>query len=191
NDDEYQKLWTEMQKLFLQIAPDLKHYFMSETPRELEKQEIIDMEDQMASQIFAAINLGFDGVEIHSPHGYLIHSFLSARSNKRKDEYGGSLENRARFLTNIIRKTRAKIGPDKPLGARFSGDECMPGGVTREEAKQFVALAEEAGVNFINTSQGSYENPTAFAPHGEEEFIQYGPGFKESSGLPVIVPGFI
>lgn len=191
SDDDYQVLWVEMQKLFFQFSPDLKNYFMSEIPRPLEINEIVEMEDKMATQAFAAFSLGFDGVEIHSPHGYLIHSFLSSRSNQRIDEYGGSIENRARFLTNIIQKTRAKIGPDKPLGVRLSGDECMPEGVTIEEAKQFASMSTIVGANYINVSQGSYENPSAFSPHGEDEFVQYGPGFKKASNLPVIAPGFI
>jgi 2,4-dienoyl-CoA reductase-like NADH-dependent reductase (Old Yellow Enzyme family) len=122
-----------------------------------------------------------------------MHQFLSRRSNKRVDLYGGDIENRARFLTNTIRKIRETVGPDKPLGARFSGAELMPEGVTVEEAQQFVKMAVEAGCNFINISQGCYENPGAFAPDGENEFTQYGAGFKKAAGngIPVISPGFI
>jgi 2,4-dienoyl-CoA reductase-like NADH-dependent reductase (Old Yellow Enzyme family) len=190
-DEKYSAVWSKMQALVMEFLPEMKNYVMGETPRALEVEEVVEMEEQMARQAQAAIRLGFDGVEIHSPHGYLIHSFLSSRSNKRMDRYGGSIENRARFLINIIEKTRAKIGPEKPLGARFSGDECMPGGIDHEESKAFAALARDAGANFINISQGCYENPAAFAPHGEDEFVQYGPGFKEATGLPVIAPGFI
>jgi 2,4-dienoyl-CoA reductase-like NADH-dependent reductase (Old Yellow Enzyme family) len=99
---------------------------------------------------------------------------------------------RARFLVNIIRKARAKVGPDYPIGARFSGAECMKDGVTVEEAREFVRMSYEAGINFVNISQGSYENPGAFFPDGEDEFTQYGPGFKEAGkGIPVITPGFV
>lgn len=192
NDEEYAEYDKRMVNLIMAFIPHMRNYLRSEVPRELEKSEIVDLEDRMAERAFQAMTLGFDGIEIHSPHGYLIHSFLSSRSNTREDEYGGSIENRARFLVNIIRKVRAVIGPDKPLGARFSGEELMPEGVTFDEARQFAGMAAEAGVNFIDISRGSYENPGAFFPGEEDVFTQYAPGFKEASGgLPVITPGFI
>jgi 2,4-dienoyl-CoA reductase-like NADH-dependent reductase (Old Yellow Enzyme family) len=192
NDTEYAVLEKNILEMLHKEAPALVHVVQGESPRELRIDEIVDLENRMAMQADEAFKLGFDGVEIHSPHGYLIHQFLSPRCNKRTDEYGGSLENRARFLINIIKKIRAKIGPDKPLGARLSGDELMPEGMNHEEAKQFVAMAKDAGINYVNTSQGCYENPGAFAPDGENEFTKYGPGFKKAGkGIPVIAPGFI
>ena len=76
---------------------------------------------------------------------------------------------------------------------RLSGDELMPGGITHDEIKQVVSWCKDAGANFFNVSQGSYENPgAAFAPDGEDEFTRWAPGFKEASGgLPVITPNFI
>ena len=193
NDDEYEEFRKWALETIGVMAPEMVHVVEGDTPRALTREEIIDLEDRFAVQASAAYKLGYDALEIHAPHGYLLHQFLSPRSNKRHDEYGGSLENRARFLTNIIVKTRAKIGPDKPLGVRLSGDELMPGGITHEEMKQVVALCKDAGVNFLNVSQGSYENPgAAFAPDGEDEFTRWAPGFKEASGgLPVITPNFI
>jgi 2,4-dienoyl-CoA reductase-like NADH-dependent reductase (Old Yellow Enzyme family) len=192
NDEEYAIFHSKLTDLLMSVQPDMKNYVQGEAPRELERHEIVDLEDRMATAVRSAMTLGFDGVEIHSPHGYLIHQFLSRRTNKRIDEYGGSMENRARFLINIIRKARAKVGPDYPLGARFSGNECMKDGVNVEEAREFVRMSYEAGINFLNISQGSYENPGAFFPDGEDEFTQYGPGFKEAgNGTPVITPGFV
>jgi 2,4-dienoyl-CoA reductase-like NADH-dependent reductase (Old Yellow Enzyme family) len=193
NDDEYEGFRNWALETISVMAPEMVHIVEGDTPRALTREEIIDLEDRFAVQASAAYKLGYDALEIHAPHGYLLHQFLSPRSNKRHDEYGGSLENRARFLTNIIVKTRAKIGPDKPLGVRLSGDELMPGGITHDEVKQVVALCKDAGVNFLNVSQGSYENPgAAFAPDGENEFTRWAPGFKEASGgLPVITPNFI
>jgi 2,4-dienoyl-CoA reductase-like NADH-dependent reductase (Old Yellow Enzyme family) len=191
DDEQYAVFHAKLTDLLMAVQPDMKNYVQGETPRELEKHEIIDLEDRMASAVRYAMTLGFDGVEIHSPHGYLVHQFLSRRTNKRIDEYGGSMENRARFLTNIITKARAKVGPDYPLGARFSGAECMKDGLTNEEAQEFVRMSQEAGINFVNISQGSYENPGKFFPDGEDEFTQYGPGFKKAgSGVSVITPGF-
>ena len=193
NDEEYAGFKTWAMEMIKAIAPEMLHIVCGDTPREMTREEIIDLEDRFAVQAQAAYKLGYDALEIHAPHGYLLHQFLSSRSNHRHDEYGGSLENRARFLTNIITKTREKIGPNKALGVRLSGDELMPGGIEHEEVKQVVAMCKDAGVNFLNVSQGSYENPgAAFAPDGEDDFTRWAPGFKEASGgLPVITPNFI
>jgi 2,4-dienoyl-CoA reductase-like NADH-dependent reductase (Old Yellow Enzyme family) len=193
SDEEYQGVRAALPGIFQQGAPELLHTFFGDTPREMTVAEIVDLEDRYAVQAKAAYSLGYDGVEVHAPHGYLLHSFLSPRSNQRHDQYGGSLENRARFLLNIIDKTRKAIGPDKAFGVRLSGDELMPGGIKHDEVKQVVSWCRDAGANFFNVSQGCYENPgAAFAPDGEGGFSQWAPGFKEASGgLPVITPSFI
>jgi 2,4-dienoyl-CoA reductase-like NADH-dependent reductase (Old Yellow Enzyme family) len=192
DDEQYAQLEVMLEPVLQKEDPSLLNILSGEMPRELDVDEIVFMEEKMAEMSAEALRYGFDGVEIHSPHGYLIHQFLSPRSNKRIDEYGGSLENRGRFLLNIIRKTRERIGPDRVLGARFSGDELMPGGVTNEEMKQFVAMATEAGISYVSISQGCYENPGAFAPDGEGEMLRWAPGFKEASGgLPVLTPTFM
>jgi 2,4-dienoyl-CoA reductase-like NADH-dependent reductase (Old Yellow Enzyme family) len=106
--------------------------------------------------------------------------------------YGGSTENRARVVTNIIERVRKQIGTDKVLGCRISGDELMPEGLTHEEACKIVKLCAEAGANYFNVSQGSYENPgAAFAPDGEDDFTRWAPGFKKAGGVPVITPNFM
>ncbi len=193
NDTEYQAFVKNIMPAVANISPELYHTAFGDTPREMKISEIVDLEDRYAVQADAAYKLGYDGIEVHAPHGYLIHSFLSPRSNQRHDQYGGSLENRARFLLNIIDKTRTKIGKEKAFGVRLSGDELMPGGITHEEIKKVVAWCRDAGANFFNVSQGSYENPgAAFAPDGENEFTRWAPGFKEASGgLPVITPNFV
>lgn len=193
-DDEQYKVFSDnMADMLVNISTELYHTAYGDTPRELTIAEIVDLEDRFAEQAHAAYGLGYDGIEVHAPHGYLLHSFLSPRSNQRHDQYGGKLENRARFLLNIVAKTRKKIGPDKAFGVRLSGDELMPGGITHDEVKQVVAWCKDAGANYFNVSQGCYENPgAAFAPDGEDEFTRWAPGFKEASGgLPVITPSFI
>lgn len=193
SDEEYAPLYELIINHIAETMPEMLHIAVGETPRELAIHEIVDLEDRFATQAQAAYKLGYDALEVHAPHGYLLHQFLSPRSNQRHDIYGGSLENRARFLTNIIMKTREKVGPDKPLGVRLSGDELMPGGIVHEEIVKVVELCREAGANFFNISQGSYENPgAAFAPDGEDEFTKWAPGFKAAAdGFPVITPSFI
>lgn len=192
-DDEYEKVKMLILQAMMDKVPELAHSIYGETPRELTIKEIEQMEDVMVEQVCHAFALGFDAVELHTPHGYLLHQFLSPRCNKRMDKYGGSLENRGRVVTNIIERVRAKVGPDKALGCRLSGDELMPGGLTHEEACQFVTLFKDAGANFFNVSQGSYENPgKGFAPDGEDDYTLWAPGFKKASGgLPVITPNWI
>jgi 2,4-dienoyl-CoA reductase-like NADH-dependent reductase (Old Yellow Enzyme family) len=191
DDEQYSQLEAALMEEVRKTDPDLVKVVFGEVPRELEIDEIVFLEEKMAQMSMDALRYGYDGVEIHSPHGYLIHQFLSGRSNQRVDEYGGSLENRARFLLNTIRKTRARIGPDRVLGARFSGDELMPGGIDNVEMREVVAMAASEGLSYVSISQGCYENLGAFAPDGEGEMLQYAPGFKEASGLPVITPNFL
>ncbi len=182
-----------MQEQLSQLDPETYHFIWGDVPRELTIPEIKDLEDRMAQQAKAAFGLDIDAVEIHSTHGYLIHQFLSPKMNKRHDEYGGSLENRARFLTNIICKIREKVGPDKPVWCRLSGDELQPGGIIHEEQCQVAAMAKEAGVDAINVSQGSYEAMgSGFAPDGEGDFTRWAPGFKKATdGLPIIIPNIL
>ena len=188
--DEFQQF---LQDTLSQMNPETYHFIWGDVPRELTIPEIKDLEDRMAIQAKDAFNLEFDAVEIHSPHGYLIHQFLSPKMNKRHDEYGGSLENRARFLINIIKKIREKVGPDKAVWCRLSGDELQPGGITHDEQCQVAAMAKDAGVNAINVSQGSYEAMgSAFAPDGEGDFTRWAAGFKKATnGLPILVPNFL
>lgn len=193
SDDEYEALKPAFFGFLEKAESDLLHVAKGHTPRELTIAEIETMEDFMVEQACVAYKLDFDGVELHTPHGYLLHQFLSPRSNHRTDRYGGCLENRARVVTNIIERIRKKVGPGKVLGCRLSGDELMPGGLSHEEACKLVKLFADAGANFFNISQGSYENPGAgFAPDGEDDFTRWAPGFRDASGgLPIITPSFI
>ncbi|PKN43807.1 MAG: enoate reductase, partial [Deltaproteobacteria bacterium HGW-Deltaproteobacteria-17] len=106
---------------------------------------------------------GADGVELHASHGYLIQQFLSPQSNKRTDEYGGSLDNRMRFATNIIRGIRSECGPDFPICVRLTVDEYYreigePGqGIELEEGVEMARRLEQAGIDVINVSSAGYE----------------------------------
>ena len=191
DEQQYADFESIISEVMKREDPGLYRSFKGDVPRQLTHSEIVEMEDRMAYATREAFRYGYDGVEIHSPHGYLIHQFLSQRSNERVDEYGGPLENRCRFLLNIISKTRELIGPERALGARFSGDELMPGGVTNSEMKKIVGMAAAEGLSYISVSQGCYENPGAFAPDGEGEMLKYGPGFRKASGLPVFVPNMM
>ena len=128
-----------------------------ELPRELAVSEIEALEDEGADSAIRAVAAGFDGIEIPCHHGYLSLSFLSPRINKRKDLYGGNLENRIRFLLNTVQKTRDRIGPDFPLGVRLCAAEHVEGGLICEELVEVAKILEREGIDFVDLADGVYE----------------------------------
>jgi NADPH-dependent glutamate synthase beta subunit-like oxidoreductase/2,4-dienoyl-CoA reductase-like NADH-dependent reductase (Old Yellow Enzyme family) len=158
-------------------------------PKVLTLEEINYMERTYPDAVAAARICGYDAVEFHSPHGYLIHQFLSPRSNQRTDEYGGSLENRFRFLKNLLVGARKRVGPDFCLGIRLSGDEHMPGAIHEEELIQIAKWCEELGASYIHLSDGSYEARQYFFPQDQLDFIEHAKHFKPALKIPLIVPG--
>lgn len=107
---------------------------------------------------------GLDGVELHFGHGYLVHQFYSAMTNRREDAYGGSLENRMRFGSEIIDAVRRAVGPDFPVGIRLS-DQHIDGGLTPEECAEIVRrLCAAKKIDFVNASMGSYHDPASMLP---------------------------
>ena len=160
----------------------------AKSPRELTLDEIEWMENQYPDAVAGARICGYDAVELHSPHGYLIHQFLSPRSNQRTDKYGGSLENRMRFLRNLFINTRKRVGPDFPLGIRLSGDEQMEKGLHPEEVAVIAEKMENEGIDWLHVSSGSYEAREYFFPQHPDTMIQHGYDFKSVVKVPVLVP---
>jgi 2,4-dienoyl-CoA reductase-like NADH-dependent reductase (Old Yellow Enzyme family) len=160
----------------------------AKSPRELTLDEIEWMENQYPDAVAGARICGYDAVELHSPHGYLIHQFLSSRSNQRTDKYGGSLENRMRFLRNLFIKARKRVGPDFPLGIRLSGDEQMENGLHPEEVAIIAQEMENEGIDWLHVSSGSYEAREYFFPQHPDTMIQHGQDFKSVVKVPVLVP---
>lgn len=127
-------------------------------PREMTIEEIKDLILQYGLSAQRARQCGFDAVELHGAHGYMPLQFLSAYTNRRADEYGGSLENRARFALETIRSIKEHAGEDFPLIYRLSADEDVPNGITLEEACTFAKWAEEAGADAIHVSAGTWDS---------------------------------
>jgi 2,4-dienoyl-CoA reductase-like NADH-dependent reductase (Old Yellow Enzyme family) len=130
-----------------------------EAPKVLETHEIRELVDHFARSAANAAAGGFDGIEVHGAHGYLIHEFLSPRSNRRTDEYGGSLENRMRFAVEVLQAVRAAVGSGVAVGLRLVGDEesHVPGdgALGPDDAAEIAARLEAAGlVDFLNVSVG-------------------------------------
>ena len=139
------------------VAPSpIREPSMPETPRELTVEEIHQLVEQFGDCARRAQQAGFDGVEVHGAHGYLVGAFASPFANKRCDEYGGTIQNRARFAVEIIRNIKQKCGADFPVLYRMSAVEYVPGGLEIEEAKVLARLVEKAGADCIHCSQGVY-----------------------------------
>lgn len=129
---------------------------MKETPHELTMIEINELVNKFGDAALRAQKAGFDGIELHGAHGYLIAQFMSPYSNKRTDIYGGSLVNRMRFPLEIISNIRAKTGKKYPIIFRISSDEYVPDGLSLQDVKAIAILLEQAGVSAIHVSAGVY-----------------------------------
>ena len=127
---------------------------LTRRPRELTADEIPEIEAQFAAAATRAVQAGYDGVEIHCAHGYLLNQFYSPMTNKRKDTYGGSLENRLRFTLETTARVRETVGPSVPIAVRLGGADYLPGGSKEEDAAEGAALLEAAGVDLIDLSGG-------------------------------------
>ncbi len=128
-----------------------------EMPKELTLDEIKELVEAYGDAALRAKKAGFDAIELHGAHGYLIAQFMSPYSNHRSDSYGGSLENRARFALEIIADVRKKVGNDYPVIYRLSSEERVKNGLTFEDTKEIAKLVEKAGVDAIDVSVGVYE----------------------------------
>lgn len=164
-----------------------------EPVHEMTAEEVYDLIDKFADAGLRAKKAGFDFVEVHGAHGYLIAQFLSKATNKRCDEFGGSYKNRARFATKVIQKIKIRCGSDYPVLFRISAEEFMSGGNQAEDAVIYAKLAEEAGADAIHISTGSAAGGNIVTTYYTD------PGFnvknaakvKESVHVPVICVGRI
>lgn len=125
-----------------------------EAPRELTTKEVHDLVQDFAAAAKNAMLAGFDAVEIHAAHGYLIHQFLSPITNKRTDEFGGSLENRARILLEIVKAIRAEVGEMLPIFVRFSATDYKEDGWDVQQTAQVAKWCAELGADLFDISSG-------------------------------------
>ena len=123
-------------------------------PRELSSKEVYELVERFGDAAVRARDAGFDAIEIHGAHGYRLAQFMSSYSNKRTDEFGGSLHNRMRFPLEVIHHVRRRIGSSFPLLFRMSGEERVPGGRGIDESRVVARMVEEAGIDAIDVSVG-------------------------------------
>jgi 2,4-dienoyl-CoA reductase-like NADH-dependent reductase (Old Yellow Enzyme family)/thioredoxin reductase len=166
--------------------------FVRSQPRALTVEEIDGLVESYAAGALRARQAGFDAVEFHGAHGYLICQFLSAYTNKRTDKYGGSLENRMRFALDIVRQTRRKTGTDFPILFRISAKEFVPGGLDLAETTFIARALQDAGADCIDVSAGNYETgqwscQPGWLPRGC--LVPFAEEIKKNVTVPVIVAG--
>jgi 2,4-dienoyl-CoA reductase-like NADH-dependent reductase (Old Yellow Enzyme family)/thioredoxin reductase len=169
--------------------------FTRETPRALTVEEIKDVIVAFAEGARRTKAAGFDAVEIHGAHGYLINQFLSPLTNKRTDKYGGDVKGRTTFLLEILDHARDKVGKNYPILCRINGDDYIEGGITLEEAKEIAQMLEAAGVDALHISGGIYDSPVPATtgpmaiPRGH--MVRLAAGIKKVVDIPVIAVGRI
>ena len=175
-------------------------YFAAGRVRALRKGEIKELEQQFIDAAVRVFKAGCDGVELHSAHGYLLHQFLSPVTNQRTDEYGGPLENRTRFICNIIKGIKEACGKDFPIIVRLSADECYRfigqegKGYTLAEGVKIAKILENAGIDAIDVSSAGYDTfnywlePVSFEP-GWRKFMAK--AIKEAVSIPVLAANLI
>ena len=177
------------------VAPSaIQCPFSTSTPHALTIPEIQVIVSQFADTAYRAKQCGFDGVEIHGGHGYLVAGFMSPYANKRVDEYGGNIINRTKFPREIIQAIREKCGDDFVIGFRISADEFIEGGRTIEDTKVIVSMLEEAGIDLVHVSAGTYVSadrivPPYQVPHGW--ITDFAAQVRKTVDIPVITVGRI
>ena len=124
------------------------------TPREATEADMNRVRDAFVNAAQRALRIGFDSIELHMAHGYLLHGFMSPLANKRTDQYGGSFENRMRFPLSVARAVRAVVPKHVPLGARITGSDWREGGLTPDDAVAVGKLLKSEGIDFICVSSG-------------------------------------
>jgi 2,4-dienoyl-CoA reductase-like NADH-dependent reductase (Old Yellow Enzyme family) len=141
-------------------------------PVALTEPEIVDLVERFGICAKACQEAGFTGVQIHSAHGYLLSQFLSPRTNLRDDRYGGSLENRARMLVEVVAAIRTAVGPNFPIAVKLNSADFQKGGFEFADSIQVAKWLEAASVDMIEISGGTYEQPQLLGVEGMEEVVE-------------------
>jgi NADPH2 dehydrogenase len=158
-------------------------------PAELTKTDIASIVQEFASAAGRAVKAGFDAIELHGAHGYLIHEFLSPLTNKRTDEYGGTQENRVRLLDEILTAVRGMIPKDFPIIVRVSAEEYQQGGNTPECVAALLNRVKRHGIDLVNVSSGGVVDTAPRAYAGYQ--IHMALAIKAKTGLAVLGGGLI
>ncbi|MHB8169051.1 MAG: NADH:flavin oxidoreductase [Thermoleophilia bacterium] len=162
-----------------------------EIPRPLDTAEIGEIVEAYAQAARRAVEAGFDAIEIHGAHGFLLCEFVSPLMNRRADEYGGSTENRLRLPLEVIAAVRRQTGPDYPLFYRFGASDFIQGGLTLEEARQIAPQLTAAGIDFLDISGGMCGSRPKALADTQGYFVPMAESIKSTVDVPVIAVGGI
>jgi 2,4-dienoyl-CoA reductase-like NADH-dependent reductase (Old Yellow Enzyme family) len=179
------------------LAPSsLKVDQFQEMPVELSKDEISDIVKAFGEGARRAKNWGFDGVQLHGAHGFLINQFLSPLTNRRTDEYGGSIENRSRFLLEVYRKVREAVGPDYPVFIKLNASDHLDGGLEIDDSVYAAKALAKVGIDAIEVSAGTSASgekapvrEKILKPEKEAYNLPLASRIKEVVSCPVMVVG--
>jgi 2,4-dienoyl-CoA reductase-like NADH-dependent reductase (Old Yellow Enzyme family) len=176
------------------LAPRFKRFF--NPPVALTEPQIENLIERFATSARIAQKAGFTGVQIHGAHGYLVSQFLSPHHNQRTDQWGGSLQNRARFVLEILRVMRAATGPAFPVSIKMNSADFQRGGFTEEESMQVAEMLADAGIDLIEISGGTYEMPQMTGVPGkastlarEAYFLEFADKIRAQVKTPLMVTG--
>lgn len=167
-------------------------------PRAMTALDIQNVKNRFIKTAVLAEKFGFNGVQIHAAHGYLLSQFLSPITNKRQDQWGGSVENRARLLVEIVKGVRTSVGKQFAVAVKINSADFQRGGFSSDDAKRVVEMLNPLGVDLIELSGGSYEAP---AMHGqardgqtlarEAYFLEFAKDISSVATIPIMVTGGI
>jgi 2,4-dienoyl-CoA reductase-like NADH-dependent reductase (Old Yellow Enzyme family) len=171
-------------------------------PRALEESEIPEIIGRYARAARIARSAGFTGVQVHGAHGYLCNQFLSPHTNRRTDRWGGSLENRARFLREAVRAVRQEVGATFPVAVKLNSSDFQKGGFSPEDSCQVAGWLVEDGIDLLEISGGTYEHLRLLGVGHEEQavkaegtrrreayFLEYAAAIRNAARVPLVVTG--
>jgi len=160
------------------------------TPRAMTEEDMARVRAAFANAAKRAVRLGFDAIELHFAHGYLLHSFVSPLSNKRNDEFGGSFEGRMRFPLEVVRDSRAVVPRSIPLGARITGTDWVEGGLTGDDAVKMGKALKAAGIDYIDVSSANI-TPESRWPTDPGFNVPFAERVRRKCDIPVRAVGMI
>ena len=164
-------------------------------PKVLSESEILEIIEAFANTSIILKEAGFSGIQIHGAHGYLVSQFLSPYTNIRKDKWGGTLENRSRFVVEVYRKIRERVGENFPVGIKLNSSDFQKGGFSEEESMEVVKTLSKEGIDLIEISGGTYEAPVMMGKRKESTikreayFIDYIEKVRKITNTPLMLTG--
>jgi 2,4-dienoyl-CoA reductase-like NADH-dependent reductase (Old Yellow Enzyme family) len=179
-----QRAWQTVAPSALPYGPDWH------VPKALDKAGLQEVKQQFVEAAKRAARIGFDLVELHAAHGYLLHQFLSPLSNQRKDEYGGSLENRMRYPLEVFDAVRAAWPQERPLGVRVSATDWVEGGWDPDGTVAFAGELKKRGCDFVDVSSGALD-PRQQIPFAPGYNVPFSEKVRSEAGIPTMAVGLI